>query len=252
MAGEVFTGALGGAGMGASIGSVVGPWGTAAGAVVGAVAGGISASKQVGARDTALERLESIPPFDPLQLEFLDQLRREKRAVESGFTTDFQVATDLNREMLAGGFSVAEDVGALNPALAISMTRQAGRQFNVGVNQALGTVATRGAGLTASMGELINRMSQRKVDLELIKTSQQLGLATSELQTSQVNAAQFAARLPGQVGEIREGFGQIGGFIGGLPRIQGGFVGAPIPPGFASTMSTTAARQVSPALSFPY
>jgi len=215
MAGEVFTGVMGGAGTGASIGSTILPgWGTAIGAVAGGIWGGVSASGQVADQKEALERLEAIPSFDPMQLNFLDQLKREKRSVESGFTTDFQVAKDLNKQALAGGYSVAEKVGATNPALAISMSRRAGAQYNTGINQALGTISTRGHGLTSSMGELINRISQRRLDLEVLKTSQQLGMATSSLQTSQTNAAQFAARLPQYAGEIKEGAGQIGGAIG--------------------------------------
>lgn len=220
MAGEVLQGVLGGAGAGAAAGSVAGPWGTAIGAVGGAIIGGVTSANAAGAQDAALERLESIPYYDPLQLEFLDQLTREKRAVESGYTTDFQVARDLNKEMLAGGFSVAEAVGSSNPALAISMTRQAGRQFSTGVNQALGTIATRGAGLTSSIGDLINRIAQRKLDLDVLKTTQELGLATSELQTNQTNMAQFAATLPQYAGDIED-----------LAKVYQGTRPAPIPAG---------------------
>lgn len=199
---SIATGAMGGAAMGAQIGSVAGPWGTAAGAVVGAVAGGISTANKQNAQQEGLDRLESIPTFDPMQLDFLDQLNREKRSVESGFTTDFQVAKDLNKEALAGGQSVAEAVGASNPTLAFSLGRNSAREFNTGVNQALGTVSSRGMQLTTSMGELINRIAQRKLDLEMVKTSQQLGIATDELQTNQTNANQFMTKLPGVVDEL--------------------------------------------------
>jgi hypothetical protein len=185
------------------------------------VVGGVTANKQVQARDDAMDRLEAIPAYDPLQLEFLDQLQRERRSVESGFTTDFQVATDLNEKMLAGGFSVAETVGANNPALAISLSRQAGQNFQTGINQALGTISTRGLGLTQSIGELINKVAQRRLDLEVTKTSQELGLATSELQTSQTNMAQFAARLPEFVDDFKFVGGQIGSMGGGPIMSEG-------------------------------
>lgn len=214
MGDEVFMGALGGAGMGAQLGSVVGPWGTAAGAVIGAVAGGIGSANKVQAQEEALERLEGIPLYDPMQIAFRDQLLAEKRSIESGFTTDFQVAKDLNKEALAGGLSVAESVGESNPALAFSLSRQAGREFNTGINQALGTISTRSLGLTQSIGEQINRISQRALDLDVLKTSQQLGIATDALQTNQTNAAQFAATLPQYAGEIGDGFQQIGGAVG--------------------------------------
>lgn len=217
-AGMVGTGALGGAAMGAQLGSMVGPWGTAIGAVGGAIIGGVSSNNKQNKQDDALERLEGIPTFDPMQLGFLDQLKREKRAVDSGFTTDFQVAKDLNKEAMAGGLSVAESVGSSNPALGISMGRQTSRQFNTGINQALGTISTRGLGLTSSMGEMINRVAQRKLDLEMVKTSQQLGIATDALQTNQVNASQFMATLPENAGAIKEGAGQIGATFGEWDR----------------------------------
>lgn len=245
------TGILGGAGQGAAMGSVAGPWGTAIGAVAGAVVGGVSASKKQGAQDDALERLEAIPSFDPMQLDFLDQLKREKRSVESGFTTDFQVAKDLNQKMTAGGLSVAESVGKTNPALAFSLGRQATAQGTTGINQALGTISSRGLGLTTSMGELINRIAQRKLDLEMVKTSQQLGIATDALQTNQTNANQFMAKLP----EYADDFKAVGGQIGAsLFNRQAGadLSGAALTPNFTNQMTALANNQVSPALSLPY
>lgn len=244
------TGILGGAAMGAQLGSIAGPWGTAIGAVGGAVIGGVSSASKQNAQDEALDRLNAIPSYDPMQLDFLDQLKREKRSVESGFTTDFQVAKDLNKEALAGGLSVAEKVGATNPALAMSLSRQATSGYSTGINQALGTISTRGLGLTASMGDMINRVSQRKLDLEMAKTSQQLGIATDALQTNQTNMSQFAASLPGMADDIRGGFGQIGSTL--FNRTHGGFVGDAIPQSFANNMSALGQAQVAPALSLPY
>jgi len=203
-AGTIGMGVLGGAGKGAAIGSIFGPAGTAVGAGIGAVVGGIGAGNKVGARNDALDRVENIPMFDPMQLNFLDTLNREKRAVESGFTTDFQVAKDLNQKSLAGGLSVAESVAATNPALALSMIDTSSKNYSTGVNQALGTISTRSQGYTSSIGQLINMIAQRKLDVETYKTSQQLGLATDDLQTSNVNNAQFAGRLPQYMDAIGE------------------------------------------------
>lgn len=214
--GSVATGVLGGAATGASMGSAILPgWGTAIGAVAGGIVGGIDSSNKQKAQDEAMDRLNAIPAFDPMQLDFLDLLKREKRAVESGFTTDFQVAKDLNMQMMAGGLSVAESVGATNPALAFSLSRRVTADANTGINQALGTISSRGMGLTNSMGELINKISQRKLDLEMVKTSQQLGLATDALKTNQENANQWAAKLPEYADDFKEVGGQIGSWFGG-------------------------------------
>lgn len=228
--------------MGAQLGSVAGPWGTAIGAVGGAVIGGVTSAQKQNKQSDALDRLEAIPSYDPMQFEFLDQLSREKRSVESGFTTDFQVAKDLTSQVAAGGQSVAEAVGATNPALALSIGRQASSQFNTGINQALGTISSRGLGLTGSIGEQINRIAQRKLDLEMVKTSQQLGIATDALQTNQVNASQFMAALPEQMPGIISAFGQIGGSFGGRGTAM---TGPAISSNFAATM---AGKHVAPAV----
>lgn len=254
--GTIGMGALGGAGTGAALGTAIFPGiGTAIGAVGGALIGGIGANNKVNARDAAADRIEALPQYDPMQLNFLDKLQREKRSIESGFTTDFQVAKGLNQEALAGGLSVAGSVASTNPALALSMMGQANRGYNTGINQALGTISTRSGGYTQSIGQLINSVSQRNLDLQTYKATQQMGLASSDLQTSNTNNAQFAARLPQYTGEIGKGLGQLGGALGG---IFGG--GGPVGngpqginnPGFNQTMNALSATQVAPALSLPY
>lgn len=249
--GEIGMGALGGAGAGAAIGSVIPGVGTLIGAGVGAIIGGIGASKKAGARDEALERVEGLPSFDPLQLNFLDQLQREKRSIDSGFTTDFQIAKDLNKSALAGGLSVAGSVASTNPALALSMIQQSQAGFSTGINQALGTISQKSLGLTQSIGGMINKVSQRKLDVETYKTAQQLGIATDALQTSNVNAGQFAASLPQYIGDIGQGAQQLGGFFGDLGR-QNTAPGAPISNNFDTIMQNLGNKQVSPALSLPF
>ena len=145
--------------------------------------------------DKGMEEVDALPLVDPMQLDFLDMLKREKRAVESGFTTDFQVAKDLNQEMLAGGLSVAESVASTNPALGLSMVEQVTRGYSTGINQALGTISTRGFGLTASMGDLINRVAQRKLDVTTYKTAQHLGMAVDDLKTFKQNAMQIGTSI---------------------------------------------------------
>ncbi len=251
--GSTASGALGGAGsgagIGAMIGSIAGPPGMAIGAGIGAgigaIAGGIAGFAGGKEQQSALDRVEGIPEFDPMQLAFLDALQREKRSLESGFTTDFQVAKDLNQEMLAGGLSVAEAVGASNPALAISAIDQSGRAYNTGINQALGTISSRGFGMTQSIGDLINRVSQRKLDVETYKTTQELGIATSDLRTFNQNMMQMGASGAINMAENLPslGGGQVSGQIGSQ---------APILSNFDNMMQQLGQRQVSPALSLPY
>jgi hypothetical protein len=183
-----------------------------------------------------------------MQMNFLDQLKKEKRSLESGFTTDFQVAKDLNKEALAGGLSVAESVASTNPALALSMVQGATGAFSTGINKSLATISTRSTGYTQSIGELINTISQRKLDVETYKTAQQLGLTTDALQKSNVNAAQFAARLPQYAGDFGKVGSQINSIFSRGGTQPGGASGPPITSNFADIMNNLAAEQVAPAL----
>ena len=248
--GTIATGALGGAGAGAAVGSAIFPGiGTAIGAVGGAVIGAIGAKSKLGARDEAMEGVMALPEYDPMQLNFLDQLKREKRSVESGFTTDFQVAKDLNQEMLAGGLSVAESVASTNPALGLSYLDTASKRYTTGINQALGTISGRSLGYTSGMGELIDKISQRKLDVQTYKAVQKLGLTTDTLQTSNVNTAQFAGRLPQYMDDFSKVPGQFNSIFGNTPPV--GTPAAVVGQGsnFDFIMNQTASRQVAPALS---
>jgi len=214
MASTVGSGALGGlggagagAGIGAAIGSVVPGVGTLIGAGIGAIIGG---GAGVGAgvgfankQNDALDRMEALPGFDPMQLDFLDQVRREKRSIESGLTTDFQVASSLNEKAYAGGLSVSESVARTNPALGLAFASQSGRMYDEGTNKALGTISTRSPQYTQAIGGLIDSISQRKLDVESYKMSQNLGLAISDRKAFNENMMNFAAQIPGTVAGLK-------------------------------------------------
>lgn len=202
--GSVGVGTLGGAGIGATIGTAIMPVvGTAIGAGIGALVGGVSGGVLAGAKNKALDRVEDIPPFDPNQLAFIDKLKREKRSVESGFTTDFQVSKDLNQQSLAGGLSVAGAVARSNPALGLSYINNAMTRYNTGINKALGTISTRSSAYTSAVGSLIGDISKRKLDVETYKTAQQLGMAVSDLKMFNENMATGMGQLPGVIDDLK-------------------------------------------------
>jgi len=200
-------GALGGAATGAAIGSFLGPVGTGVGAIAGALIGGIGANKASKGMQSALQRIGEIPMVDPTQLAFKDRLARESRALASGLTTDFQVAKDILRSTQAGSFSVAAKVGAGNPALAMTMMREGERSMNVGLNQALGTISTRTMGYTEMMGDMVDKIAKRKLDLEVYKANVGLGQSAAEYKDvmDQSNAVigQGMAALPGYVDSFK-------------------------------------------------
>ena len=182
-------GFLGGAGMGASIGTAILPgYGTAIGALLGGAIGGISGVKKAGAEDRAMGNLMAIPNIDPNQTMFRDQLYKEKKAVESGFTTDFQVARDIIGKSEAGGMSIAAEIARTNPALALMTMNQVGMGTDTAVNKALGTISTRSMGYTQMIGDLINKMAQRKIDVDLYKAQVGVGIAAKERQDFNANA----------------------------------------------------------------
>jgi hypothetical protein len=187
--GSTLQGALGGAGTGASIGgSIGGTYGTVIGAVVGAIWGGIDANKKAQDLQESVDMLYAIPNVDPTQTVFRDQLYRERKAVESGFTTDFQVARDIIGKSEAGGMSVAAEMAKTNPGLALMMMTQAGQGADTSINKALGTIGARSMGYTQMINDLINQMAQRKLNVDLMKAQVSMTLSTQAMQDSNTNA----------------------------------------------------------------
>ena len=227
-------GILGGAGTGAAMGSTIGPWGTVIGAGIGAIIGGISGNKKAKEQQESLDMLNAIPNVDPNQTMFRDQLYREKRAVESGFSTDFQVARDIIGKSEAGGMSVAAEMAQTNPALALMMMNQVGQGVDTSVNKALGTISTRSMGYTQMIQDLINNMAQRKINVDLMKANVSMTQSTQARQdfNSNMNAGMMKLLDPSVMGGFKTAFGSLGklggGNIGGLsglnnPAIMGNY-----------------------------
>jgi len=221
MANELLSGlqgGLGGAGTGAMIGSAIPGVGTVVGALVGGTIGAFSGASKAGAQKDSLAALNAIPNVDPNQTIFKDQLYREKKAVESGFTTDFQVARDIIGKSEAGGMSVASEMAQTNPALALMMMDQVGKGTDTAVNKALGTIGTKGFGYTQMISDIIDKMSQRKIQVDLLKTQSGLAISTKGMQDFNANANAGMMKLmdPSVIGGIKglftPGINNTGGF----------------------------------------
>lgn len=182
-------GALGGAGTGAAIGSAILPGiGTILGAIGGGAIGAISGYNKGNDMEDALEKLQAIPAIDPTMVAFRDELAREKKAVESGFTTDFQVARDMIAQTAAGGYSVAKEIAMTNPAMALSLMEGVGAQSDASINKALGTISTKGVSYTQMLLDMISNMSQRNLDVNVFKASQDMAMATAGMKDFNANA----------------------------------------------------------------
>jgi hypothetical protein len=229
MANEFMSGAeggLGGAGIGASIGTALLPGvGTIIGAALGAgigAAGGVGKAKK---SNNALAQLMAVPNVDPNQIAFKDQLAREKRMVDSGMTTDFQVARDIIGESEAGGLSVAAEMAKSNPALALMMMNQTEAGAAGGINKALGTISTRSMGYTQMMGEMVDKISARDIQMSLLKAQTNLGIATKEQSDFNANMMGGMAQLgsPAVASGLQKGIGKIGSLFassGGAPSVN--------------------------------
>jgi len=181
-------GALGGAGTGAAIGSAILPGvGTVLGALVGGGIGIASGRDKAAKVNEAMAMISAIPSVDPNMTIFKDQLVKEKRAVESGFSTDFQVARDIIGKSEAGGMSVAAEMAATNPALALMTMSQVGQGTDTAVNKALGTIGSRGMGYSQMIMDLIMKASQRKIDVDVFKAQSKLSAATQGMQDFNAN-----------------------------------------------------------------
>jgi hypothetical protein len=207
---STISGALGGAATGAEIGTAILPGvGTVVGALGGALLGGIGGSKKQKAVDDAMAAIEAIPAVDPNMVEFKDQLTREKRSVESGFNTEFQVARDLIGQSEAGGMTVAAELAQTNPALALMMMSQVSNQADVSANKALGTIGTKSMGYTQMLGDLVEKMSQREIDVNMMKAEYKMAQAQASKKDFNANAMALIAKYgPGvldKLGDIKFG-----------------------------------------------
>lgn len=192
---STLTGALGGAATGAELGTMIMPGlGTVLGALGGAVVGGVMGGKKQAAVDEAMAGIQAIPAVDPTQTFFKDQLMREKRSIESGFSTDFQVARDVIGQVEAGGMSVASELAMTNPALALMFMNQVSSQTDVSLNKALGTISTQKMGYSQMIGDIIEQQANRKLQLDLLKTQYKTAQATAEQKDFNSNMMALATK----------------------------------------------------------
>lgn len=214
--GSTVKGATSGVMSGISAGAALGPIGMGVGAVVGGVIGGISGHNKSKAYQSALDNINNIPLIDPAQLAFQDTLGREKRAVQSGFTTDFQVSRDILSQVNAGNVSVAESVGASNPALAVSMMKASSANMSTGLNQALGTISTRSNSYTQMMQDMVDKIAKRKLDVSMYKTNAELSQTSKEYKdfNTQANSA------------LGNSASAIGSVVGGIKGLNDGTINA--------------------------
>jgi len=222
-------GALGGAGTGAAIGTALLPGvGTVLGTIGGGIIGALSGSDKASELEKVLKNINSIPLVDPKMVELRDSLSAEKKAIESGFSTDFQVARDMIAESEAGGMSVAAEIAATNPALGLMAMNQVSSQADASVNKALGTIGTRSTAFTQMLADLMGKMSQRELDITMFKNSQNLAIAFKNMKDFNENSMAGMMQLLDP--EVISGFKSVIGSGG----VDGGKVAGLLPFGWGT------------------
>lgn len=193
-------GAISGGVTGASIGTSILPGvGTVLGGLLGATIGGIGGSQAERQKTEARERLEAIPGVDPTMVAFADELGRERKAIRSGFTTEFQVGKGLFEQANAGAMSVAAEVARDNPALALTMLQGSNAGFSTNINKLLGTTAAKDTAYLSTLTNLMGDISQRELDVEMFKTSQGMAEAVASEKDINQNFLSSIMQIPGVI-----------------------------------------------------
>lgn len=211
MFGAVASGAASGAGQGASVGSLIPGVGTAVGAGVGAIAGGIgSAVKQ-----NKATQAQQIPLVDPLERARLASLEQTRKNVAGG--TDVLTQQGIQQQQNIGkaaqtalSRSTGGDVGQTMNALLQSQKATQG-----GINQAVAGAQNRIPYLDSAQGNLLSRISDRKVQLQRLKRDQ-LTAENAQARTDANINTQALLATQGGLQTIPEGVAQAGQQLGAL------------------------------------
>jgi hypothetical protein len=144
---------------------------------------------------------------------------REKKMVQSGFSTDFQVARDIIGQSEAGGMSVAAEMAKTNPAMALTAMNQVSNQADMSMNKSLGTLATQSMGYTQMISDTIDKIAQRKIEVDLLKAQEQLTVAN--VNKKDFNANAMAALMKFGPSALKNIPGMFGGSNPGSPSGSG-------------------------------
>lgn len=222
MFGAIASGAASGAGTGAAVGSALPGYGTAIGAAVGAVAGGIGA----GVKQKKANEAQGIPVVDPAERARMAALEQTSKSLSSG--SDVATKQGILQQKNIGraaqnaiSRSTGGDVGSTIDALLKSQ-----KATQSGVNQAVAQSANRLPYFDNAASQLRTRMSQRRLELDLLNRSQKVAENAQARTDANVNAQALLA-TQGGTQTIPEGFGQVSKEFQGFgankqPVISGG------------------------------
>lgn len=235
IAGATGMGAAAGAATGAQIGSIVPGAGTAVGAGVGAVVGGVGSFNKA---KQASQAEQAIMAQDPQELARLAEIDRIRKSIGAG--TDPLTQQAISRSQQAGATTqqrIARVTGGDVGATIAGMTRaQAGTQ--AATNQAI-TASQQRLPFFENLGQqLRTRVSQRALEVGLLKRDQALAENAAKQKAASANLAGALGGLGNQQGIPQSGGG--GGVpVSGSPMAQTPMQGGLDQNGLKATSSFT-------------
>lgn len=207
---DKWLGALGGAGTGATLGSAIFPGiGTAIGALGGGILGLIQGKKISNEAEGAQNAWDNIPLVDPASSRITDELRRRRRAVESGLTTDVTAGRHAIDRATASGIGVTEQLYGHSPVLGLSMAQRLLRGAGDQTQQLLGISGQKEGQYTQMLINHLNQISQRKLDLQTHGAQMRIADATQRTKDFREMSLAGIAMLPELMGDF--GGGSEGG-----------------------------------------
>jgi len=184
-------GAMTGAGVGAQVGSVFGApgvlIGSGVGALIGGVVGGTSARKKTREVNKALSNVYALNPIDISQIDYIDKLNAQKRAIESGFTNEYQAAKQTLLEQSALSTDALVGLSSGNPVAAMDYIMRMNAGIGNNMNKLLTSVSGRADNYLTAIGAAVNDIAEKKFQTELYKASQGLAMATDNYSTFRQN-----------------------------------------------------------------
>lgn len=203
------SGTAGGAAQGAKLGSMLGPKGMIAGAAIGGLVGGISgANKKKKANEAS-----DIARVDPMEQSRMAELNQITKNLSIGADSLTQNRLSELQKVGAQTQGAISKVSGGDVGSTVQGMLQSQRNTQTGVNTAL---ADRGQlpYFQNLAQQLQTRMSQRKLELDLLKRSQAMAETAQSQTDSNLNANAYASTLMGgDVNAIKQG---IGGLMEGI------------------------------------
>jgi hypothetical protein len=161
-------GSIIGSAIGGAVGSAVPGVGTSIGSAAGQIIGGVSDQAFAGRREKA-----SMPMWeDPEQRRLLEELRSKRKAMEMGVDVTTNAALNENAQSGEAVRNAITRVTGGNAGQSVDALLKSQRQESAANNQAIGQLATRLPYYQGLEDNLLDRVAQRKLELDLRNVAQ--------------------------------------------------------------------------------